>query len=88
MLTVPKPKDTLDFRIEGEDTVYSIPYAKDLPVGYTERLAALKDDPNGREALDLLRELFEIHAPGAWDRLSIEGVTMVMGEWAKGLGEA
>lgn len=88
MLTVPKPTKTLDFQLEGEETVYHIPYAKDLPVGYTERITALRDDADGTAALDLLRELFEVHAPGAWDRLSIEGVTMVMQEWSQGLGES
>lgn len=86
MLVIPKPKETFDFQIEGTDTIYSIPYAKHLPIDYTKRLAALAD-ADAVEVLDLLHEVMERYAPGAWDNLTQEGLTLILESWKEGLGE-
>lgn len=87
MLTIPKPKQTLDFTIEGSETIYSIPYAKDLPVAYIEDMAALRDDRTGTAALAFLKKVMERYAPGAWDNLTQEGLALILEAWAEGLGE-
>lgn len=87
MLTVPKPKETLDFQLEGTETIYSIPFAKDLPVSYIEDMAALRDDRSGVKALEFLHKVMDRYAPGAWENLTQEGLTLILGAWAEGLGE-
>lgn len=86
MLTIPKPKETLDFMIEGSETVYSIPFIKDLPIDYTQRMAALADATT-EEVIDLLREVIERYAPGAWENLSQAGLELILKEWVPGMGE-
>lgn len=87
MLSIPKPKKTLDFQIEGNDTIYSIPYAKDLPVAYIEDMAALRDDRSGLKALEFLHKVMDRYAPTAWENLTQEGLTLILAAWAEGLGE-
>lgn len=87
MLTIPKPEKTLDFQLEGTETIYSIPYAKHLPIAYIEDMAALRDDPSGIKALDFLRKVMERYAPGAWENLTQEGLALILEAWAEGLGE-
>ena len=86
MLVIPKPKETFDFQLEGTDTIYSIPFAKDLPIDYTQRLAALAD-ADAVEVLDLLHEVMERYAPGAWDGLTQEGLALILAAWGEGMGE-
>lgn len=87
MLKIAKPKETLDFQLEGSETIYSIPYAKDLPLTYIDRLAALKDDATGMAGLALLQDIMERYAPGAWENLTQEGLNLIVKAWATGLGE-
>lgn len=86
MLTLTRPKTTFDFQLEGEDTIYHLPYPKDLPASYTERLADLEGS-DWRDALDFIRDVFTEHAPGAWDKLSMEQIGEVFAAWSVGLGE-
>lgn len=88
MLTIPKPKQTLDFQIEGTETIYSIPYAKNLPLSYIEEMASLKDDPNGTKAFEFLHKVMDRYAPGAWDNITQDGLALIIAEWAQDLGEA
>lgn len=88
MLTIPKPEKTLDFMVEGSETVYSIPYAKNLPLAYIEDMAALKDDHRGTAALAFLHKVMDRYAPGAWEELTQDGLAIVIEAWADGLGEA
>lgn len=87
MLTIPKPKKTLDFQLEGTETIYSIPFAKDLPVSYIEDMASLRDDSSGTAALAFLKKVMERYAPGAWENLTQEGLALILAAWAEGLGE-
>lgn len=86
MLTIPKPKETLDFTVEGADEVWSIPYAKDLPIDFATRMAALAD-AGTMEVLDFLKEVMERFAPGAWENLTQQGLELILDAWKGGLGE-
>lgn len=90
MLTIARPKQTLDFQLEGEDTIYSLPYPKDLPFAYMERLAALEGGEDERAGLDLIRDIMEDYAPGAWGKTTIDGLRAILQAWADGgdLGES
>lgn len=88
MLTVPKPKDTFDFQVEGSETVYSIPFAEDLPADYAKELTRLQD-ADTEAALDFFQKLMDRFAPGAWETLSLSQLYRVFEAWSgKGnLGE-
>ena len=86
MLTLTKPKETFDFQLEGSETVYSIPFPKDLPVSMTQELAKLADS-TVEEALGFFERLLNRYAPGVWEQLSMEQLNMLFEAWGGGLGE-
>lgn len=86
MLTIPKPADELAFELEATGEIYTIPYAKDLPIDYAERLAAL-EHATSEEVLSLLREILNHYAPGAWEHLTADGLALILEAWKGRLGE-
>ena len=87
MLNVPKSRPTLDFQLDGEGEVYTIPYAKDLSMDYVEEIAQLRREPDGIAAMNLLHRIMDRYAPGVWEQVSQEGLAIILEEWAGGLGE-
>ena len=86
MLVIPKPKAAFEFQLEGAERIYSIPFPKDLPVDYTQRLSDLaNNDP--AQVMGLFKEIMERYAPGAWENLTTAGLELVIDAWKKDLGE-
>ena len=89
MLNLTNPTKTLDFRIDGAEEVYHIPLAKNLPIGYASRLAALRKKPDGAEAiLSLFVDVLDDVAPGASNRLSSEAAAQLFAAWGDEMGES
>ena len=73
MYTIPKAApDTFDFQLEGEETVYSVPVLRELPLETVLKAEELKDNASDLEALTYIKSIFDEYAPGAVDRLSVE----------------
>ena len=89
MLNLTNPTKTLDFRIDGTKEVYHIPLAKNLPIDYASRLASLRKEPDGAEAImHLFVEVLNDFAPGAAKRLSGEAAGQLFAAWGDEMGES
>lgn len=91
MLTLPKPKRTLAFAIEGEAGEYSIPYPGGLGLNYAKRLRELSgiQDPGELAArfMDILVDVLNEYAPGAADRMSADGLGVLLQAWSENQGD-
>lgn len=92
MLTIPKPRKTLQFQVEGSPDTYEIPYPSGLGIGYARRLQALGAGTSEERAvafMDILTDVLDEYAPGASAKLSAEGIGVLLTAWAKegNLGE-
>ena len=91
MLNVTNNTKTLDFRIDGSEDVYSIPFPAYLPVSYTQRLKALATEDRTDLASsfqDLFVEVLDRYAPGATDKLSWDAAAQIMKAWGDDMGES
>ena len=85
MLTIPRPKQTFDFKLEGGDEVYSLPLMKNLPVEYVAEIAALAGDEHA--ALNLIVRVLDEFAPGVTKRIGSDGLTVLFEAWASDASE-
>jgi len=67
---------TFDFQIEGEETVYSVPLFKELPLETVLKAEKLKDEDD-LAALEFIKGIFDEYAPGVVDKLSAEQFTFL-----------
>ncbi len=76
----PNKRQTFDFEIEGKQ--YSVPYMKHMPLNkmlaYNKRIKHMKADAQGDEYIAFVADIFNEHAPGAIDNLSVEQFSDLM----------
>lgn len=70
-----------EFRIEGEETVYSIPKAKNLPASVAFDLSEAAKSGEGIQATRIFLDLLDSNCPGLTETLTIEQLIALVEAW-------
>jgi hypothetical protein len=83
--TIKSEQGTFDFKIEGNDKLYSIPFAKYMPLRMAQRFQKLSlvkgEDEQAAAGTEMMVEILEKYCPDIVDDISANTAATILQAW-------